>query len=65
LPDDFVAGIRCPVLGLFGDADDAVPVGKARAFEAHPPRERQHVVIYPGEHHGFFEELAAWCGKIR
>jgi dienelactone hydrolase len=25
LPDEFVAGVRCPVLGLFGDADPVIP----------------------------------------
>ena len=58
LPDDFVAGIRVPVLGLFGDADHAVPIEKPRAFERHLSDGRQDIVIFPGEGHGFFEEPA-------
>jgi carboxymethylenebutenolidase len=55
LPDDFVAAIDCPVLGLFGAADEAVPVAKAHAFRTllAPPSE---VVIYDGEPHGYFEK---------
>lgn len=57
LPQDFAAGIRCPVLGLFGDADQAIPVAVPRALDecmkrAGVPHE---IVIYPGEPHGFFE----------
>ena len=57
LPHEFAADIRCPVLGLFGDADHAVPVAVPRALDeqmvaAGVPHE---VVVYPGEPHGFFE----------
>ena len=57
LPHEFAADIRCPVLGLFGDADHAIPVAVPRALDEHMtgagvPHE---VVIYPGEPHGFFE----------
>jgi carboxymethylenebutenolidase len=54
LPDEFVADVTCPVLGLFGDADEAVPVEKARAFAEHLSGTRNEIVIYPGETHGFF-----------
>jgi dienelactone hydrolase len=43
-----------PVLALFGDADDAVPVEKARAFATHLSGIENEIVIYPGEAHGFF-----------
>jgi hypothetical protein len=39
---------------LFGDADDAVPVEKARAFATHLSGIENEIVIYPGEAHGFF-----------
>jgi carboxymethylenebutenolidase len=57
LPHDFAEQIRCPVLGLFGDADHAIAVEVPRALDramtkAGVPHE---VVIYPGEPHGFFE----------
>jgi pimeloyl-ACP methyl ester carboxylesterase len=34
LQKEFVAGIRCPVLGLFGEADTVTPVAVARALAA-------------------------------
>jgi carboxymethylenebutenolidase len=57
LPDEFVLGLRCPVLGLFGDADQAVPVAVAGSFErllggTGLPHE---IAVYPGQPHGFFE----------
>lgn len=57
LPDDFVTAIRCPVLGLFGDADSAVPTDVPRAFDEHLTSAGipHDIVIYPGEPHGFFE----------
>lgn len=57
LPDDFVAGCRCPVLGLFGADDHAVPVAVAGAFDkALTVAGVEHdIVVYPGQPHGFFE----------
>lgn len=57
LPDDFVAGVRCPVLGLFGEADHAVPATVAAAFEAALKEAGidHQIVVYPGQPHGFFE----------
>jgi carboxymethylenebutenolidase len=57
LPDDFVTGIRRPVLGLFGAADEVVRPDVARAFDAHldtagVPHE---IVFYRDAPHGFFE----------
>jgi carboxymethylenebutenolidase len=57
LPDDFVAGMRRPVLGLFGDADEVVAPDVARAFDRHldtagVPHE---IVLYGDAPHGFFE----------
>lgn len=57
LPEDFVAGLKVPMLGLFGAEDTAVPVAVAEGFEARLsaaglPHE---IVIYPGQPHGFFE----------
>lgn len=54
LPDDFVAGVRRPVLGLFGDADEVIPVAVPRAFDGFL-RVPHEIVIYPGAPHGFFE----------
>jgi carboxymethylenebutenolidase len=57
LPPEFAAAIRCPVLGLFGDAGHAIPVEVPRALDEHMTRAGvpHEVVIYPGEPHGFFE----------
>ena len=57
LPDDFVAGVRCPVLGFFGAEDRPVPVAVAEAFEkALTEAGIDHeIVVYPGQPHGFFE----------
>jgi len=57
LPDDFVAGVRCPVLGLFGEVDHAVPVAVAAAFEKALTQAGidHEIVVYPGQPHGFFE----------
>lgn len=57
LPDEFVAGVRCPVLGLFGDADTVIPTAVPRAFDGHLERVGvpHEIVIYPGAPHGFFE----------
>lgn len=57
LPNEFAAEIRCPALGLFGDADHAIAVDVPRALDEQMTRARvpHEVVIYPGEPHGFFE----------
>jgi carboxymethylenebutenolidase len=57
LPHEFVRDIRCPVLGLFGEADQVIPAAVPRALDKHlaaagVPHE---IVIYPGAPHGFFE----------
>jgi len=56
-PPDHVAEMRCPVLGLFGGADERIPVGQVEAFdrglsEAGVPHE---ITIYPGAPHSFFD----------
>lgn len=57
LPPDFAEGIRCPVLGLFGDADQAIPVEEPRSLNEQMDNAgvQNEVVIYPGEPHGYFE----------
>jgi carboxymethylenebutenolidase len=62
-PDDprapiaLVPGFRCPVLGLFGGADDGIPAAELDLFrrtmdEAGVPNE---IVVYPGAPHSFFD----------
>jgi carboxymethylenebutenolidase len=57
LPDEFVAAVRWPVLGLFGGADTVIPTAVPHAFDDHLDRAGvpHEIVIYPGAPHGFFE----------
>ena len=50
-------GYRCPVLGLFGGADEGIPVREVDRFrrtlqEAGVPNE---IVVYEGAPHSFFD----------
>lgn len=49
-----------PVLGIFGDADQSIPVEEAKAFDkALGEAGVQHTVsIYPGQPHAFVEDVA-------
>lgn len=58
---DFAPRIQCPVLGLFGGADQGIPVEQVEQFErelnqAGVPNE---IVIYPGAPHSFFDRRQA------
>jgi carboxymethylenebutenolidase len=50
--------IKTPILGLFGDVDQFVPVDEVRAFdrELDDAGVKHQIVIYSGAQHGFFEE---------
>ena len=65
-PDDprapiaLVPSFRCPVLGLFGGADDGIPAEELDRFrrsmdEAGLPNE---IVVYPGAPHSFFDRTS-------
>jgi carboxymethylenebutenolidase len=64
---DHAHEIRCPVLGLFGGADEAIPTDQVAQFDdALDDAGVDHeVVIYPGAPHSFFdrayEEHAGAC----
>jgi carboxymethylenebutenolidase len=66
-PIDHAAEMRCPVLGLFGGADEAIPTDQVEAFDhALDDADVEHeVVVYPGAPHSFFdrsyEEHAGAC----
>jgi carboxymethylenebutenolidase len=49
--------IRCPVLGLFGEADPAIPVEQVRRFDAllGEAGVGHEIHIYPGAPHSFFD----------
>lgn len=59
-PDERVAQLRCPVLTLFGAADELIPsaaVSKWRAGLAAAPVPHE-VIVYPGAPHSFFDRAA-------
>ena len=58
---DHVGELRGPLLGLFGEADRAIPVEQVEAFDrglAEAGVEHE-VVVYPGAPHSFFDRSAA------
>jgi carboxymethylenebutenolidase len=54
---DRVEQIKCPVLGMFGDADHAIPVSIVQTLDEKLDKVgvEHEIVIYPGAPHGFFE----------
>jgi len=56
-PVDRAAEIRCPVLGLFGGADEGVPVELVHQFEHNLSGAgiEHHIEIYDGAPHSFFD----------
>ena len=59
-PLEYAAEIECPVLGLFGGADESIPQSTLDEFEsklnaAGVPNE---IVVYPGAPHSFFDRKA-------
>src|SRR5579875_607061 len=64
-PIDMVGHYECPVLGLFGGADQGIPVEQVHQFDealtkANVPHE---IVIYPGAPHSFFDRKQAEFAK--
>jgi carboxymethylenebutenolidase len=64
-PFDVAGSMGCPVLGLFGAADQAIPPAMIESFEqalgaAGVPHE---LVSYPGAPHSFFDRKAAEFGE--
>lgn len=57
LPEDFGAGIRVPVLGLFGGADTEVPssVHENLARDLARSGVPHRIEVFPGQPHGFIE----------
>jgi carboxymethylenebutenolidase len=54
---DLVDQITCPVLGLYGSADQGIPVADVERFDkALTQAGKEHeIVIYPGAPHSFFD----------
>lgn len=53
--EDELRPLNMPILGLFGEADDGIPVSSVRAFEAALGRLRKdfEIHVYPGAEHAF------------
>jgi carboxymethylenebutenolidase len=56
-PADHVAEMRCPVLGLFGEADQGIPVESVHRFDRllDEAGVEHEIVVYPGAPHSFFD----------
>jgi carboxymethylenebutenolidase len=49
--------MRCPLLGLFGEADQAIPVEQVNEFDSRLAAAgiEREIHIYPGAPHSFFD----------
>lgn len=56
-PIDRAGEMRCPVLGLFGEADQAIPVDQVHEFERglETAGVEHEIHVYPGAPHSFFD----------
>ncbi|GHO62977.1 carboxymethylenebutenolidase [Ktedonobacter sp. SOSP1-52] len=63
---DQVKNITCPVLGLFGSADQNIPVETVRTLETRLNARglENHIIVYEGAPHGFFDQLASEYAAI-
>jgi carboxymethylenebutenolidase len=57
---DMASGIKYPVLGLFGGADQGIPVEQVQQLdkELDAASVKHEIVIYPGAPHSFFDRRA-------
>ncbi|HEY7680257.1 MAG TPA: dienelactone hydrolase family protein [Terriglobia bacterium] len=55
---DRLGSLRCPVLGMFGDQDQSIPVGTVEQFEQLLTRHgiTHEVKVYPDSGHAFFRD---------
>ena len=60
-PLEHAAQTRCPVLGLFGGADQAIPPDEVEAFDRglDDAGVEHEIVSYPGAPHSFFDRMQA------
>ena len=58
---DHTAEIRCPILGLFGGADEAIPPDQVETFDRGLSEAGidHEIVTYPGTPHSFFDRAFA------
>jgi carboxymethylenebutenolidase len=55
---DQLSGLNCPVLGLFGDRDESIPVGTVDQFDLLLDQVgvEHEIVVYPDSGHAFFRD---------
>src|ERR687888_947374 len=60
-PLEHAAQTRCPVLGLFGGADESIPADQVEAFDRGLDEAgvEHEIVTYPGAPHSFFDRSQA------
>ena len=60
-PLQLAGDIRCPVLGLFGGADQAIPLEQVEEFDSRLAEAgvEHQIHVYPGAPHSFFDRRAS------
>ncbi len=64
-PTDLAAGLRCPLLGLYGGKDDSIHPADVQAA-AQVARDAGHIVeikVFPDAGHGFHADYRATYNK--
>lgn len=58
---DLAEQLHCPVLGLYGGADEGIPLSDIQAMEAKLKAHQKvgEIVVYPGAPHAFFTDYRA------
>jgi carboxymethylenebutenolidase len=64
-PLDLAAGLKCPLLGLYGGADDGIRIEDVKKAAALAERAGQtvHIEVFPGAPHGFHADYRATYHK--
>jgi carboxymethylenebutenolidase len=54
-PIDFAASLKVPVLGLYGGADEGIPVSTVEQMRAElkKGKSKSEIIVYPDTPHGF------------
>ncbi len=55
-PIDFGGDVKVPVLGLYGGADDNIPLDLVGRMQAELKGGQSEIVVYPDTPHGFFAD---------
>lgn len=52
-PIDIAADLKAPVLGLYGELDDGIPLDTVEAMQTEIAAGDSEIIVYPGAEHGF------------